>query len=51
MGAGSALVERPNSYISDAIANGRGSMPAFSRTLSDDQVQALVDFIRAEQES
>ncbi len=51
MGAGSALVERPDSYIFDAIANGRGAMPAFGRTLSEDQVQRLVDFIRAEQGS
>lgn len=51
MGAGSDLVERPDSYVADVIANGRGSMPAFSRTLSNAQVQLLVDLIRAEQGS
>jgi mono/diheme cytochrome c family protein len=51
MGAGSALVDLPDSYIIDVTANGRGSMPAFDRTLSDDQIQRLVDFIRAEQGS
>jgi mono/diheme cytochrome c family protein len=51
MGAGSALVERPDSYITDAIANGRGSMPAFGRTLSEVQIQRIVEFIRAEQGS
>ena len=51
MGAGSDLVARPDSYISDVIANGRGSMPAFSRTLSNAQIQLLVDLIRAEQGS
>ena len=51
MGAGSELVERPDSYILDVTANGRGAMPAFDRTLSDEQIQRLVDFIRAEQGS
>ena len=51
MGAGSELVERPDTYILDVTANGRGAMPAFSRTLSDDQIQRLANFIRAEQES
>ena len=51
LGAGSELVDKPDTYIADVIANGRGSMPAFSRTLSDDHVQRLVDFIRAEQGS
>jgi mono/diheme cytochrome c family protein len=51
MGPGSALVDLPDSYITSVIANGRGSMPAFDRTLSDDQIQRLVDFIRAEQGS
>jgi len=51
MGAGSELVERPDSYVTSAITNGRGSMPAFTRTLSEDHVQRLVDFIRSEQGS
>jgi cytochrome c551 len=51
LGAGSELVERPDSYIADVIANGRGSMPAFDRTLTDDEIQKLVDFIRTEQGS
>lgn len=51
MGSGSELVELPDSYIIDVTANGRGAMPAFSRTLSNDQIQRLVDFIRAEQGS
>ena len=51
MGAGSELVERPDSYIADVTANGRGAMPAFGRTLSDDQIERLVEFIRTEQGS
>ena len=51
MGAGSELVELPDSYIIDVTANGRGAMPAFRRTFSDVQIQRLVDFIRAEQGS
>lgn len=51
MGPGSPLVELPDSYILDVTANGRGAMPAFGRTLTDDQIQRLADFIRAEQGS
>ena len=51
LGAGSDLVERPDSYITDVIANGRGSMPAFSRPLNERQIQRVVDFIRSEQGS
>lgn len=51
LGAGSDLVDRPDSYVADVIVSGRGSMPAFGRTLSDEQVERVVDFIRAEQGS
>ncbi len=51
LGTDSPLVERPDSYVVDVIANGRGSMPAFDNTLSDDQISRVVDFIRAEQGS
>ena len=43
--------EEADSYILDVTANGRGAMPAFSRTLTDEQIQRLADFIRAEQGS
>jgi len=51
LGEGSDLVDRPDSYIADVTTNGRGSMPAFGNTLSDDQVQRVLQFIRAEQGS
>ncbi len=51
LGVGSDLVDRPDGYITDVIVNGRGSMPAFRRTLTDEQVGRIVDFIRSEQGS
>ncbi len=51
LGAGSRLMELPDGFIVDVTANGRGAMPAFDSTLSDDQIQRLVDFIREEQGS
>jgi mono/diheme cytochrome c family protein len=44
-------VELPDSFIIDVTTNGRGAMPAFSRTLSDPQIRLLTEFIRAEQGS
>ncbi|HEY5652199.1 MAG TPA: cytochrome c [Acidimicrobiia bacterium] len=49
LGADSPAVERSDTYLADAIGNGRGSMPAFGNTLSDVQIDRVVDFIRAEQ--
>jgi cytochrome c551 len=51
LGSDSPLVERPDSYLSEVVANGRGSMPALGNTLSDEQIDRVVDFIRAEQGS
>ncbi len=51
LGAGSDLVDKPDSFVADVTANGRGSMPAFGNTLSDEQVARVVDFIRTEQGS
>lgn len=49
IGEGSQLVDRPDSYIAQVLENGRGSMPAFGNTLSEDQVARVIQFIRAKQ--
>lgn len=49
LGQGSDLVDRPDSYIGDVIGGGRGRMPAFGNTLSDEQIGRVVEFIRSEQ--
>lgn len=51
LGAGSELVDRPDSYVSAVLANGRGSMPAFGNTLTDQQIARVAQFIRTEQGS
>lgn len=49
LGAGSPTAERPDDYVIDVIADGRGSMPGFSSTLSAAQIDRLVAFLREEQ--
>jgi len=49
LGEGSDLAERPVEYIVNPIKNGRGRMPAFRSSLSDSQVDRLVEFLGAEQ--
>jgi mono/diheme cytochrome c family protein len=51
LGPGSELVEKPDSYVIAVLEDGRGSMPAFGNTLSADQIQSVLDFIRMEQRS
>jgi mono/diheme cytochrome c family protein len=50
LGPGSHAVELSDEVIAATIRRGRGSrMPAFSRTLSDAQIDRLVVFIRGSQ--
>lgn len=50
LGAGSATVDLSDAFIAQTIAQGRGSrMPAFSRTLSTEQIDRVVGYIREQQ--
>lgn len=49
LGEGSPIAAQSDEYVIDVIANGRGSMPAFGRTLSEAQIDRLVSFLREEQ--
>jgi mono/diheme cytochrome c family protein len=50
LGPGSNAVDLSDGVITATIGRGRGSrMPAFSRTLSDAQIERLVEFIRESQ--
>lgn len=50
LGPGSGAVELSDDVIAQTIRRGKGSgMPAFSRTLSDAQIERVVAFIREEQ--
>jgi mono/diheme cytochrome c family protein len=49
MGAGSELVDKPDTYLVNTINNGRGRMPGFRATLDAAQVDRVVGYLRAEQ--
>ncbi|MEX2653955.1 MAG: cytochrome c [Acidimicrobiia bacterium] len=50
LGPGSGAVELSDDVIAQTIGRGKGSrMPAFSRTLSDAQIERVVAFIREQQ--
>lgn len=46
LGAGSEVAEMSDEFMRFTIHNGRGRMPSFSHTLSDEQVDRVVTFIR-----
>jgi len=44
----SAVVQKlPDAQLAQVIANGKGGMPSFKNSLSEDQIHALVAHIRA----
>lgn len=50
LGPGSNAAEQPDEFLETTVLRGRGSMPSFSSTLSEEQLERLVVFLRAEQE-
>ncbi len=50
LGAGSNAAQQPDGYLVATITEGRGRMPSFAMTLSDDQVDRLVAYIRQVQD-
>jgi len=49
LSAGSNAAERPDQLLHVTITPGRGRMPSFSSSLTDDQVARLVDYLREAQ--
>jgi mono/diheme cytochrome c family protein len=49
IGAGSNSAEQDESFLTLTVTRGRGRMPSFGATLSDDQVQRLVEYVRSRQ--
>lgn len=49
LGAGSAAADRDDEYWTQTITRGRGRMPAFRSTLTDEQIQRVIDFAREQQ--
>ncbi|HEY6628728.1 MAG TPA: cytochrome c [Acidimicrobiia bacterium] len=50
LAAGSDAAHQPDEFLRVTITDGRGRMPSFQSSLSDDQVERLISFIRQEQE-
>jgi mono/diheme cytochrome c family protein len=49
LGPGSNAATQPDEYLRVTITEGRGRMPSFSSTLTGDQVERLIDYLREEQ--
>ncbi|MGF1666794.1 MAG: c-type cytochrome [Acidimicrobiia bacterium] len=49
LGAGTNSADQPDEYLVTTISRGFGRMPGFSGTLTDEQILALVAFLRDEQ--
>lgn len=50
LGPGSNTATRPDTFLEMTIIRGRGRMPSFSSSLSDQQLALLIDHIRVVQE-
>ena len=51
VGAGSNSAAQDDDFLVLTITRGRGPMPSFDSTLSDDEISRVVDYLRTEQES
>jgi mono/diheme cytochrome c family protein len=49
LGTGSNAASQPDEFLTATISLGRGRMPSFQSSLTEDQVDRLVVFIRQEQ--
>jgi cytochrome c551 len=49
VGEGSVSVSLPDDYLRLTIREGRGAMPAFSRTLTEDQIERVIGYLRERQ--
>lgn len=49
LGPGSAVVDRPDEYIVTVVTRGQGRMPSFGGTLSEEQVERVVAYLRERQ--
>jgi mono/diheme cytochrome c family protein len=43
----SVVQDKADAELAQIISNGKGGMPAFKSPLSDDQIQALVTYVRS----
>lgn len=50
LGEGSSAAQQTDEYLITTIADGRGRMPSFRQTLSAEQIERVVGYLRQEQE-
>jgi mono/diheme cytochrome c family protein len=50
IGAGSNSAEQAEEFLTLTITRGRGRMPSFDATLTDEQVERLVEYVRSRQQ-
>jgi cytochrome c551 len=51
LGAGSDVVDQPDTYVLQTISAGLGRMPAFRFNLSEAQIERVAEYLRSQQES
>ena len=51
IGAGSNTAEQADDFLVLTITKGRGRMPSFDSTLTDDQIARVVEYVRERQQS
>lgn len=51
LGAGSAAAANGHDYYLQTISRGRGRMPAFGSSLSDEQIELVISYLREQQGS
>lgn len=49
LGGDSAAAHQPDEFYHQTIADGRGRMPSFSQTLTEGQIDRVVEYLRIEQ--
>jgi mono/diheme cytochrome c family protein len=49
LGPASNAADQPDEYLRVTITEGRGRMPSFSSSLSEEQVRRLIDYLREAQ--
>jgi len=50
LGSGSPVPDLPEDYLTRVITRGKGAMPAFGSTLSTDQIERVVAYLRQQEE-
>jgi mono/diheme cytochrome c family protein len=50
-GADASSVDQPDEYLTTTISRGKGRMPTFGTSLSDEQIERVVQYIREEQQA